>query len=636
MCGIVGSLVFNNSDFDLTSSYINKMRDIDTMILRGPDGAGTWISEDRKVGLGHRRLSIIDLSSNANQPMSNEDGTIWVSFNGEIYNYKDIRIELESLNKYVWKTNHSDTEVIVHAFEEWGIECLQKFRGMFGIAIWDEKNQELWVIRDRLGIKPVYYSIHSGRINFSSDINALLEDEQQPREVDEEALYNYLSFLTVPAPKTLFKGISKLQCGTFIKVKKNGDIETNKYWDMLDVKNNIHLKTEKEISDDILKELKISVDLRKVSDVPVGVFLSGGIDSSVNAALFSDQGALPINTFTIAFSGELSKHKNEDKEASFMAESINALHTIRTVSQNEILHNTNKFIRLLGEPLSDPVCGAQYYVSEAAREKGIIVCQIGEGSDELFHGYTSWIKLHKVEALSRIRLPKIIKKCALKAGKIIFGKSSFHYELLKRYSKNQSTFWGTNDIFTEENKRALFNQRMNEKFKKYSSWSMIQPFYQYFIENAKEKSVLNWMTYIDLNIRMADLLLPKVDKMGMGVSLEARVPFLDYKFVEMAMNIPEKIKMGNVNKNKYLLKKSVRGIIPDEVIDRKKIGFSLPVDDWYKGSFKDSISSEILQFCKDTDYFKLDEVEKILNGNSTIKVWSLYTLALWWKMYIKK
>src|SRR5947207_205967 len=216
MCGIVGVLSFHNSTFTISESLLSAMRD--TMEHRGPDGAGNWISPDRHVGLGHRRLSIIDLSECAAQPMCNEDGSLWVSFNGEIYNHADIRAELERIGTHRWKTDHSDTEVILHAFEEWGIDCLARFRGMFAIALWDAKARRLWLIRDRIGVKPLYYSVHHGRITFASEIKALLEDPQQKRAVNEEALYHYLSFLTSPAPQTLFEGIHKLPNGTWLCV----------------------------------------------------------------------------------------------------------------------------------------------------------------------------------------------------------------------------------------------------------------------------------------------------------------------------------------------------------------------------------------------------------------------------------
>jgi len=286
MCGIAGALVFDSSDFRITGSYIDSMRD--SMVHRGPDGCGTWVSPDGRVGLGHRRLSIIDLSEEAGQPMANEDGSLRLTFNGEIYNHAEIRKELNAIGGHSWRTDHSDTEVILHAFEQWGIGCLERFRGMFAFALWDERNRELWLVRDRIGVKPLYYSIHNGRVTFASEIKALLKDPQQKRAVHEEAFFHYLSFLTTPSPQTLFEGIQKLPAGTWLRVRVNGSMEHCRYWDPLDRVEPLTDVSEEEIAERILTELRTSVALRKVSDVPVGVFLSGGIDSSTNAALFSE------------------------------------------------------------------------------------------------------------------------------------------------------------------------------------------------------------------------------------------------------------------------------------------------------------------------------------------------------------
>src|SRR5256712_12541192 len=226
MCGIVGVLNFKNSSFRVTEPFLIRMRD--TVVHRGPDGAGAWIGDDGRIGLGHRRISIIDLSPAAAQPMSNEDGSLWVSFNGEIYNHAEIRRELEEIGGHRWKTDHSDTEVILHAFEQWGIECVHKFRGMFAIALWDAKQRQLWLIRDRIGVKPLYYSIHHGRITFASEIKALLEDDEQQRAVNEEALYYYLSFNATPAPHTLFSGIQKLAPGTWLRINDEGHVQESR------------------------------------------------------------------------------------------------------------------------------------------------------------------------------------------------------------------------------------------------------------------------------------------------------------------------------------------------------------------------------------------------------------------------
>ncbi|MHB1345377.1 MAG: asparagine synthase (glutamine-hydrolyzing), partial [Thermoleophilia bacterium] len=324
MCGIVGAFVFGEGDFCVTEPYIVRMRD--TMVHRGPDGAGTWVSANGRVGLGHRRLSIIDLSSAAGQPMCNEDGTIWIVFNGEIYNHAEIRAELTALGGHRWKTDHSDTEVIVHAFEEWGIECLHRFRGMFGIALWDGRTRELWLIRDRIGIKPVYYSIHHGRITFASEIKALLEDPEQERAVDEEAFFHYLSFLTTPAPMTLFAGIRKLPPATWMRISEDGAVHEKRYWDAAAEAESLADASEDEIAERLLEELRTAVQLRKVSDVPVGVFLSGGIDSSTNAALFSEGEGGPVKTFSIGYEGEYQSYKNELHYARMMAEQVGAHH----------------------------------------------------------------------------------------------------------------------------------------------------------------------------------------------------------------------------------------------------------------------------------------------------------------------
>jgi asparagine synthase (glutamine-hydrolysing) len=631
MCGIAGALVFNKSDYLVETAYLNKMRD--TMIHRGPDGGDTWVSKDKKIGLAHRRLSIIDLSVSATQPMSNEDNTIFITFNGEIYNHAEIRSELKKTHKHKWKTDHSDTEVIIHAFEQWGIKCIDKFRGMFAFAIWDSRKEELWLVRDRMGIKPLYYSVHDGRIVFASEIKALLEDPEQQRIVDERALYDYLSFLVAPAPNTLFEGIKKLPCATYIKVNKNGEFSQIKYWDMLDKKRNLKSWSHEKIATEILKELKASVKLRKESDVPVGVFLSGGIDSSTNAALFSEDAKLPVNTFTIGYKGNLKSYRNENQYARSMADTIKANYFERLLDIDDIISFLPEMIRLQDEPLADPVSVSQYYVSKLAREHGIIVCQIGEGADELFNGYRDWNDKRKIEQLGKIPCPKRLKKLSVKILSRLGRDENINFEKLRRSANGQPTFWGSNDIFTEKNKKDILSNTMNNKFKDYTTWESIKQIYAEFNKRAKEKSALNWMTYMDLTIRVPDLLLTKVDKMGMGASLEARVPFLDYKLVELALNIPQSVKIQG-DSHKYILKKAVRGLIPDEIIDRKKVGFGLPIDDWYSGKLGKVIKKEIRDFVSKTDYFNKKGIEKLMKEGNSLQIWCLFNLALWWKEYI--
>src|SRR5437899_571276 len=335
MCGIVGVLDFRNSSFRVTEPYLIRMRD--TMVHRGPDGAGAWIADDGRIGLGHRRLSIIDLSPAAAQPMCNEDGSLWVSFNGEIYNHAEIRRELEEIGGHRWKTDHSDTEVILHAFEQWGIECLQKFRGMFAIALWDAKKRELWLIRDRIGIKPLYYSVHHGRVTFASEIKALLQDPEQNRALDEAAFFHYLSFLTTPAPQTLFAGICQVPSGTSLRFRENGQVLEQRYWDVWDHTQPLIGVSEQDIAEQILAELRTAVRLRKVSDVPVGVFLSGGIDSSTNAALFTEDEDQPVKTFSIGYRTDYPSYRNEFQYARKIAALVGADHHERELDVDDLI-----------------------------------------------------------------------------------------------------------------------------------------------------------------------------------------------------------------------------------------------------------------------------------------------------------
>ena len=277
------------------------------------------------------------------QPFANEDGSVRLVFNGEIYNHREIRAELEALGGHVWRTDHSDTEMIVHAFEQWGIDCVQRFRGMFALAIWDGRANELWLVRDRIGIKPLYYSTHHGRTVFASEIKALLEDPEQAREVDEVAFFHYLSFLTTPGPETLFKGIKKLPGGTWLRVRADGTTEEHRYWEVWDHVSPIEDLSDEEIAERVLDELRTSVQYRKVSDVPVGVFLSGGIDSSTNAALFSEGEDRPVRTFSIGYEGEYDTYRNEFHYARLMAERIGAEHHERGLTQDDLLDSCRRW-----------------------------------------------------------------------------------------------------------------------------------------------------------------------------------------------------------------------------------------------------------------------------------------------------
>lgn len=631
MCGIVGSLVFASPDFVLTEDFIVRMRDV--MKHRGPDGSGVWVSDAGDVGLGHRRLAIIDLSEVAAQPMSNEDDTLRVVFNGEIYNHAEIRKELELIGGHRWKTNHSDTEVILHAFEQWGIDCIHKFRGMFAFALWDCSKRELWLVRDRMGVKPLYYSVHNGRINFASEIKALLQDKQQQRSVNEVAFFHYLSFLTSPAPDTLFAGIKKLECGSWLKVSASGLLEEYRYWDVLDNVEPVAMLSDDEISKRILEELKVAVSLRKISDVPVGIFLSGGIDSSTNAALFSERAGEKVKTFSIGYDREYGSYQSELEYAKLVAEEVGADYYERLLSIDDLIEFLPRMVRLQDEPIADPVCFPVYFVSKLARDTGVVVCQVGEGADELFWGYPGWKTALRLQRLSDLPLSHFFKKLGLVAMRSLGKELSFSYEWLRRGAAKQPIFWGGAEAFTETQKWRLLSPRLRRELAGKSSWEVIAPIRQRFIEKAKDPCWLNWMTYLDLNLRLPELLLMRVDKMCMGMSLEGRVPFLDHKLVELAMGIPEDVKTRH-GTLKYILKKAIRGIIPDIIIDRKKQGFGVPIHEWCLDKLGGEMRRELDDFCAQTDFLDRDEVFRLIEEKKAAQVWYLFNFALWWKEYI--
>lgn len=633
MCGIVGAVTLPGSSFAITESYITTMRD--TMIHRGPNGGGTWVDEKAQIGLGHRRLSIIDLSDTANQPMSTPDKRYWLTFNGEIYNHQDLREELKALGYNEWKTNHSDTEVILHAFAHWGIDCVHKFRGMFAFGLWDAHLRQLYLVRDRLGVKPLYYSNHHQRLVFGSEIKALLADPEQERAVNEEAFFHYLSFLTTPAPATLFAGIHKLSPGTWLKVSTDtGEIQEHKYWDVWDFTKPLTHVSEDDITKGILEELRTAVKLRQVSDVPVGVFLSGGIDSSTNAALFSENSTSPVNTFSIGYEGKYGSYENELHYAKEMADSVAANYHERLLTIDDLLDFLPKMVQLQDEPIADPVCVPVYYVSKLARDNGVIVCQVGEGADELFWGYPTWkIKL-RLQQYNNLPGLKWLKRLTMKALEWGQKKHTLYYELLRRGVVNVPIFWGGAEAFTEAQKQRLLSPRLRKKFAHKTSWEALEPLWDRFQAKAWDKSILHWMSYVDLNFRLPELLLMRVDKMSMGVSLEGRVPFLDHKFVEYALSIPARLKTKG-GQLKHLLKKAVRGLIPDNLIDRKKQGFGVPVYEWFFDKLGGYTRQELKTFCEKTDYLDYTEVERLINEGQGPQVWYLLNFALWWKEYIE-
>jgi asparagine synthase (glutamine-hydrolysing) len=633
MCGIAGVFAIGDHATGVSMGALGRMRD--AMAHRGPDGEGVWIAGDGRVGFAHRRLSIIDLSHAADQPMANEDGSIQLIFNGEIYNHAAIRKELESRGGHTWRTDHSDTEVIVHAFEEWGIECLHRFRGMFAMAIWDGRARELWLVRDRIGIKPLYWSMHHGRLAFASEIKGLLEDPEQPREIHEESLYHYLSFLTTPAPQTLFAGIKKLPAGTWMRVRADGAIVERKYWDVWDHVSPLDRVPEEEMAARVLETLRTSVRYRKVADVPVGIFLSGGIDSSTNAALFSEDERTRVKTFSVAYREASASYPSELPFARQMAARVGAEHHEYLISADDLISFLPRMVHLQDEPIADPVCVPVYFVSKLARDHGVTVCQVGEGADELFIGYPNWQAALDRQFWADMPGARALASMALPGLRSAGYARTYQFEAIRRASLGLPLFWGGAEAFTDAEKQQLLGAAIRSRLRGLSSWEPIRPIRERFAAAAWDRGHANWMTYVDLSIRLPELLLMRVDKMSMGVSLEGRVPFLDHEFVALALSIPSRLKLKD-GELKHVLKRAVRGVIPDELIDRPKQGFGVPVNDMLPGRLLAAARAEVSRFARETGLLDPAIADQVMTTADGSKVWYLMNLAMWWRRFIAR
>ena len=633
MCGIAGAIVLDGARAPLSNAYLAALNE--PMRHRGPDGAGLWLSEDRRVGFAHRRLSIVDLSEAASQPMSDAAGEIWLTYNGEIYNHAALRRELEALGCR-FRTDHCDTEVIIHAYRRWGTECVHRFRGMFAFGLWDTRERRLWLVRDRLGVKPIYYAIHGGKLVFASEIKALLTDPEQPRTISEEAFFHYLSFLAVPAPNTLFAGIRKLANGTMLVATPSGDIREERYWDALAAASKIE-GGDDEIAERVLAELRASVRLRKVSDVPVGVFLSGGVDSSTIAALFSEGESRPVQTFSIGYDRDYPSYKSELAYARQAARHVGAEHHEFEMSSADLAAFLPRMAELQDEPIADPVCVPLYYLAKLAREHGTVVAHVGEGADELFCGYPGWKRSLGLQRLAnKFPAPVALKQAAL-AGLRAIGKQHSHpYDWLDRATRDLPVFWGGAEGFCAADKLALLSPRLRRQFQGRSSWEAIQPIYKRYQSGADPSSPLAWMTYLDLNFRLPELLLMRVDKMTMGASLEARTPFLDQELVALALGIPEAVKTrGGVLKT--VLKRAVRGVIPDAIVDRPKQGFGVPVQEWLNPALLRDVMPVVEDFIAETDLLDPDATRSLFSDpHKAAFSWPILNVALWWDRFVKR
>jgi len=625
MCGICGKLNFEQG-VAVNPALIRAM--MDAIRHRGPDDEGLHVQSE--VGLGFRRLSIIDLS-NGHQPLSNEDGTIWIVFNGEIYNYRELR-EFLLTKGHIFKTQ-TDTEVIVHLYEELGPECLQKLRGMFAFAIWDENAKTLFLARDRVGIKPLYYSLSNKQLVFASEIKAILTDPIVGRSLAPEMIDRFLTFLYVPGQETLLQSIRKLAPGHYLLIR-NGRTELRQYWDLQFVKPS-HSPSLAEAELELSSLLSETVEQHMIADVPVGVLLSGGVDSTAVLSCAVERTSQQISSYTVGFSG--SGIADERPYAKLAAESFGSHHHDMSISAADFSEFLPKYVWHMEEPVCEPPAIAMYYVSKFARSH-VKVLLSGEGGDEAFAGYNNYRSIVWMERLKQI--------CPPLNGPLSWGlnqlNSLAHSETLAKYgpliashfpqyyySRTSTPYCysgnGIGELYSTD-----FLQGVDKEF-------TIGPLLKLFSAVTHE-DVLNQMLYIDTKTWLPDDLLIKADKMTMANSLELRVPLLDHRFLEFAASLPTHYKLKGFTL-KYIWKKALSKRVPAMILKRKKAGFPVPYESWLRNECRDTVRS-ILTDRRTTQrgYFRKGSVETLLNANRergtySKEIFSLVTLELWHRMF---
>jgi asparagine synthase (glutamine-hydrolysing) len=598
VCGLCGIVAFDRQQ-TIGRSLIERMND--QIKHRGPDDSGYYFNAN--VALGHRRLSIIDLSR-GHQPLSNEDDSVWIAFNGEIFNHEELRRELVSRG-HDFRT-HSDTEAIVHAYEEYGTACPEKLRGMFAFAIWDERKHRLLIARDRLGKKPLYYYQNERFLIFGSEIKSLLAHPEVKTGLDPVALDRYLSLRYVPGPLTMFKNIYKLQPGHSLIYDENG-VRIRKYWEL-----EFSEREERPIGEEVeefLALLKDCIKMRLMSEVPLGVFLSGGLDSSAVVALMSQLGIPNIKTFSVGYEG--AGDVNELGYAGIVARHFETEHHEFHVKPEEFGNFISDLVWYMDEPVADSACIPLYFISKLAR-KHVTVVLSGEGADELLAGYSVYQRMLTLEGLHRFYHPlaAIVQPIGLRLAPSFKARK---YMILAGLPF-EARYRGVSNALSDELKREIWaTTPLNGN-------GDIAKFFAPYYEKVQNAGRLNQMLFVDTKVWLPDDLLVKADKMTMANSQELRTPFLDHVLMEYAASLPMSLKLrGGVGK--YLLKTAMKGILPDEIINRSKRGFPTPTKQWFAGDLNRQTRETLL----DRDaavrrYFNIRKIEELLDEHESGRV----------------
>ncbi len=633
MCGICGKLNFALGDA-VNRDLIHSMADV--LYHRGPDDKGVYI--DGSIGLGHRRLSIIDTSPDGHQPMTNEDGTIWIVLNGEIYNFQKLRAGL--MERGHTFRSKSDTEVILHLYEEKGMDCLDDILGMFAFAIWDAKKKSLFLARDRLGKKPLFYYLNNDTFIFASEPKAILKDPAYTVEPDLEAIHHYLTYGYVPSPYSAFKNIKKLPPAHTLFLK-DGRVKIERYWKLsynkkLSLNKKNGLSSESAICEEIIDRLREAVKIRMISDVPLGAFLSGGVDSSIVVALMSELSSEKIKTFSIGFHEE---EYNELAYARVVAERFGTDHH-EFVVKPDAVEILPKLVWHYNEPFADSSAIPTYYLSQLTRQH-VTVALNGDAGDENFAGYDRYLanqlacRYEKIPLILRKGTEWTVKKLPDSGRpKSFTHRTKRFFEAVSEEPERRYSRWMSH--FNNERKNDLYTDEFKEQVGSSDSVDLLLDAYA----SSDAEDFIDATLDVDVNMYLAGDLLVKVDIASMANSLEARSPLLDHRFMEYVASIPSGLKLkGNVTK--YIFKKAVKNILPDEIINRPKMGFGVPIDHWFRNELKEMAYDILLgKRAVERGHFRKETVQTLLDEHSSGKahwhylLWNLLMLELWYREFI--
>jgi asparagine synthase (glutamine-hydrolysing) len=629
MCGICGIAFPERLNRRVDESQLVRMRDAITH--RGPDGAGIFL--DGGIGLGHRRLSIVDIGG-GHQPMSNEDGRIWITFNGEIYNHRDVRPALEARG-HVYKTA-SDTETIIHAYEEYGARAVDHLRGMFTFAIWDGERRKLLVARDRLGIKPLYYVLKDdGTLYFASEIKALIEARAVTAELNYDALADYSANRYTSGEETLFSEVKRLLPGHTM-VWSEGRIEIESYWDVSFAKSEAPASDAKYV-EQFAELFRESVRLRLMSDVPLGMFLSGGIDSSAIVSVMSEMVAEPIKTFSVAFA---EREANELEYARTVSRAFQTDHHEVVVSPERFFDSLPALVYQEDEPIAHPSSIPLYFVSKLAAEH-VKVVLTGEGSDELLAGYDKYRKTVYNLALGRAyhqAAPETLKRAIRRAIERMDGSSIARQKLSRTFlylsHGIENIYFDNFSVFSRAMQEGLFTAETRERMRVRDPYTASIN----YTDSSGAEALLDQLLAADMKTYLHELLM-KQDQMSMAASIESRVPFLDHKLVEFAARMPVKMKLRGLT-TKYVLRQAMRNRLPKEILTRKKMGFPVPIGAWFRGRFSHVVDEYVLgpraqrRGIFDPEFVRQLVARHAAGENHAERLWALVNFEIWQRRFI--